>query len=614
MTLLRSALVGIATGAVACVFFYALEWAEYLFLGRLAGYVPLRPGGEHPLTPQIVDVSHFRPIVLVFVPALGALLAGVIGYFAAPETLGGGSDAFINAFHQHKGEIRRRVAPIKLLTSVLTLGAGGSGGREGPTMQIGAALGSLVGRAMRLTTRERRILLVAGTAGGMAAIFRTPLGAALLAVEALYRDDFEADALIPAILASVTSYSIFVTVFPDTGHLFEHAPNYPFEPRHLPLYILMAVLLSLAALLFIMALHRVHKQFEAVRLPTWCKPALGGLLLGALAVSWILIVNPKLSLAYHGVGILGSGYGAAQGAITGAAWIRPGWRGVEILAALALVKIVATSLTIGSGGSAGDFGPSLAIGGLLGGAFGRAAQILVDPTIDPGAFALVGMGTFYGGLAHVPVSSAVMVCEMAGSYDLLVPLMLAEGVAFIALRHVGLYGSQMRTRFESPAHASDATLDVLKSIRAADRVQRNRGFATVTPQAHVTEIVRTVSGASQWQDVFPVIDPNGKLVGLLSGDAIRTLVREPGLENVAVAADVMSPPITIDADDDLHTALEMLLESGLRELPVLDETGTILGLLDESEIARTYHDDITRLQSERGSMEGPSSSDLKPEG
>src|SRR5262249_32658840 len=148
------------------------------------------------------------------------LLAGVISHFVAPETRGGGGDAFIAAFHLHKGSIRKRVAPVKFIASVLTLGSGGSGGREGPTMQIGAAVGSLVARALKLTVRERRLLLVAGTAGGMAAIFRTPLGAALLAVEALYRDDFEADALIPAILASVTSYSIFVTVFPETGHLF----------------------------------------------------------------------------------------------------------------------------------------------------------------------------------------------------------------------------------------------------------------------------------------------------------------------------------------------------------------------------------------------------------
>lgn len=604
-TLLHSVAVGVAVGLIAVVFFVALEWSEMLLLERTAGYVPLRPAGEHPIEVTGWLPVPFRPWLLVLVPALGGLAAGLLAHFLAPETMGGGSDAFIESFHRRKGAIRKRVVPVKLLVSVLTLGSGGSGGREGPTMQIGAAVGSLVGRLLRVTVRERRLLLVAGTAGGMAAIFRTPLGAALLAVEALYRDDFESDALVPAIVTSVTSYSLFITVFPGAGHLFAHAPRYPFDPRQLPLYALMAIVLSLAALLFVGALRSVRTRMEALPLPRWARPALGGLLVGALAVAWIIAVNPRIGLRSQGVGILGGGYGAAQGAIIGAVWLPGGWTGVELLAVLALVKIAATAFTIGSGGSAGDFGPSLVIGGLLGGAFGRAAQILVDPGIDPGAFALVGMGTFYGGLAHAPISSLVMVCEMAGTYDLLVPLMLAEGVAFVALRRTGLYHAQVISRRDSPAHADDFTLDVLKALRAGDTVPRDRHFATFAPDATAREIVRVVSGASQWQDAFPVIDGGGKLVGILSADAIRTLVYEDGLEGVALAVDVMGPPVTVTADDDLHVVLERLLESGMREIPVVDERGQILGLLDETDITRAYHDDIGKRRADAAADSTP---------
>ena len=146
------------------------------------------------------------------------------------------------------------------------------------------------------------------------------------------------------------------------------------------------------------------------------------------------------------------------------------------------MKIVATSFTVGSGGSAGDFGPSMVMGGIFGGAFGRAAQLLLhDPRIDPGAFALVGMGTFYGGLAHVPIGSLVMTCELAGSYDLLVPLMLAEGIAFVTLRNQHLYHAQVATRRDSPAHRDDLVLDLLKGIRVDAIVVKDRPLVTFAP-------------------------------------------------------------------------------------------------------------------------------------
>jgi CIC family chloride channel protein len=361
----------------------------------------------------------------------------------------------------------------------------------------------------------------------------------------------------------------------------------------------MALAVSFSAWLFVHALRTAHHEFARLKMPAWSRPALGGLMLGVVATLWIMFVNPRLNLANHGAGLLGSGYGAAQGAITGAAWIPRGWSGVRILAALGIAKMLATSLTIGSGGSGGDFGPSIAIGGLLGGAFGRAAQLLVNPAIDPGAFALVGMGTFYGGIAHAPVSSAVMVCEMAGSYDLLVPLMLCEGIAFVALRTTSLYDSQRISRFDSPAHAEDATLDVLKALRVADTVMRDRRFEVAQPHDRVSEILKTMLAAAPWQEVFPVLATDGKLVGLLSGDSMRTLVREEELARVAVAADLMSAPATIPADDDLHTAIEKLLESGMRQLPVIDAEGGILGFLDESDIARAYHNDIARRRGVR---------------
>src|SRR4029453_4628331 len=233
--------------------------------------------------------------------------------------------------------------------------------------------------------------------------------------------------------------------------------------------------------MFLSSLRTVQRVTASMTIPRWARPGLGGLALGVFCVPIIWLVGVRLAQPGQGLGLLGGGYGAVQLAISGSDWLPVGWAGVGLLAGLCLATIVASSLTIGSGGSAGDFAPSLVIGGLFGGAFGRAAQMLLnDPRIEPGAFALVAMGTFYGGIAHVPLSSLVLVCELAGSYDLLVPLMLAEGVAFVILRRTDLYHAQVRSRFDSPAHAGDGTLDVLKALRAGPTVPRGREFVTLT--------------------------------------------------------------------------------------------------------------------------------------
>ncbi|HLM73453.1 MAG TPA: chloride channel protein, partial [Polyangiaceae bacterium] len=385
-TLLHAALVGAAAGIIGALFFAALEMFERLLLGSLAGYESLRATGEKFLTGH--HPGQFRPYLLLFLPALGALVSGLLTTRFAPEARGGGGDAMIEAFHHRAGILRPRLIWVKSLASIFTLGTGGAGGREGPTMQIGGVLGSVIGRALHVSSRERRILMVAGVAAGISAVFRTPLGAALLATEVLYRDDFESDALIPALLASVVSYSVFIYFYGEST-LFSHARNFPFVPAHLVLYGILALLIALVATLFLKTLRSVQRYADRSVLPLWARPAVGGLALGVFATPIILLAGKYLTEPGQGIGVLGGGYGAAQLAITGADWLPSGWGGVELLLLLCLAKIIATSLTVGSGGSAGDFAPSLAIGALFGGAFGRAADLLLqDNRIDPGAFAL----------------------------------------------------------------------------------------------------------------------------------------------------------------------------------------------------------------------------------
>jgi CIC family chloride channel protein len=561
-TLLHAALVGAAAGLMGAAFFAALEFLQRLILEDLGGYHALRAHGETFLH-EAAEGHVFRPWLLVLLPAVGALAGGIVSQLA-PETRGGGGDAMINAFHRHNGRVRKRVAWVKALASLLTLGTGGAGGREGPTMQIGGALGSLVGGILRVPVAERRILMVSGVAAGIAAVFRTPLGAALLAVEVLYRDDFESDALIPAVLASVTAYSVVISIFGEST-LFSHPNRFPFILGHLWIYGLLALAIAVVANVFLSSLRGVQSISARLDLPEWAKPGLGGLALGLFCVPIVLYIGWRVQQPGQGLGLFGGGYGAVQIAISGSPWLPAGWSGAGLLLMLCLAKICASSLTIGTGGSAGDFAPTLAIGGLFGGAFGRAAQLLSgDPRIDPGAFALVGMGTLYGGIAHTPLSALVLVCELAGSYDLLVPLMLAEGIAFVALRKKTLYHAQVPTQRDSPVHQAADAPDLLRSALVS-AVMR-----PTTPGAGSIDAATAVPGASA--DV----------------DASAATIAAP-------------PPISVRPDHDLRAAAEVLLTHRVREIPVVDDQGRVVGYLDEADISRWYLEATTRRDTDESS-------------
>lgn len=602
-TLLHAAAVGVAAGVAGAVLFGGLELFQRVLLEGIAGYTPLRADGET-LTAGI-ETHQFHPWILVFLPALGGLACGLLARLA-PEIAGGGGDAMIDAFHHRGGRIRSRVIGLKALASMFTLGSGGSGGREGPTMQIGGALGSLVAKLLRVNARERRILLVAGVAAGISAVFRTPLGAALLAVEVLYKDGFESDALIPSVLASVVSYSVIISIFGQST-LFARVPRFPFHPEQLPLYGLLALLIAGLSAGFLAIYRRVRAVFQTSRVPVWARPALGGLLLGAFAVPLIVLLGNHIHQPGQGLGLLGGGYGAVQMAISGSEWLPEGWTAVGILAALAVAKVFAASLTIGSGGSAGDFAPSLAMGGLFGGAFGRAAQLLLhDPSIQPGAFALVGMGAFYGGIAHVPLAALVLVCELAGNYDLLVPLMLTQGIAFVALRKRALYEAQVSTLRESPVHRDTLILSVLQTLRVSDVLPAGVAPVCFSPATPLREMFERAGHASN-QELFPVVSSEGRLVGLVTSATLRVAVTQRDDSSWVLAADLMQGAVSVQGNDDLRTAGERMLSSGLRELPVVAKDGAIVGLVTESALASVYLQGAARAEVEAASIRRPDS-------
>jgi CIC family chloride channel protein len=390
--------------------------------------------------------------MVLLVPTVGGLISGFLVFRYAPEAEGHGTDAMIRAFHRGGGRVRTRVPLIKAVASIVTIGTGGSAGQEGPIAQIGAGFGSVLGGLLKLPPNDRRLLMLAGAAGGVGAIFRAPLGGALFAGEVLYSSTaFESAALLPCLASSIVAYSTFA-LFITPNPVFIPPDNLAFHGlRDLPLFGIVAMVCAGMGWVYVRVFYGMRDRFfKPMPLPKHLKPAVGGLLLGLLALEF-----PQ---------VLAGGYGWVQwGAIGMPASLTMDEKSVflpqmgsSLLLTLALLKILATGLTISSGGSGGVFGPSMFIGGMLGGACGQFLALWLPMSdIEPAAFVLVGMGGFFSGVSKTPVTSIVMVSEMTGSYSLLVPLMLACGLNMAVSRRWTIYEEQVPTPIDSPAHQGD---------------------------------------------------------------------------------------------------------------------------------------------------------------
>lgn len=571
-TLLLAAGVGICAGLVGAAFVASVEVGQRFLLERLAGVSLLRAVGEGATEAR---PGASVPWLLLVIPAGGALLAGLLARWA-PKALGGGGDQTIATFHGAQARVRPRLLPIKLLASIATLASGGAGGREGPAMQLGSTAGALLAEWLPTTARERRLLFVAGIGAGISAVFRTPLGAALLAVEVLYRDDFDGEALVPSVLASVVSYAVSNSIL-GTRPLFGVLPSHPFVAGHLPFYAALAVVAAAAGALFVWALHGVRDLSRNSRVPSWAAPALGGLALGGSVVVVRALGAVSIGPVSVESALLGGGYGVAQLAVTavaGPSLVLAGW-----LLVLAVLRIGATALTVGSGGSAGDFAPALVIGALVGAAFGHAASSLFPESgIHPSSFALVGMATLYGGIAHVPLSAVVLVSELAASYDLLVPLMLGTVGAHVLLRKVRLYESQQPKRARIAPDVQRVKEEPGPRVVVAGD---ERPPVTVAPDASLLEVM-TVAIAGQ--PVIPVVDAGGTYRGLIDSTTLLALSAERDVNGI-VALDLAGPPIQAEPGEPVRAAVARLLEAGLTHAPVV-EKGRILGLLSFSDVVR----------------------------
>lgn len=584
---LLSTLVGTVAGVGAVLFQLLGQIVVHFVLTNLTGFAPEEAAGEQSLFPHSPrEISLF---LVVAVMGLGGLISGWLVYAFAPEAEGHGTDAAIESFHHKRGQIRTRVPFVKTLASAITIGTGGSAGREGPIAQIGAGFGSFLATHLHLSERDRRIMLAAGMAGGIGAVFRAPLAGAIFAGEILYKEeDIESDVIVPAAISSIVSYSVYSLFLPAGATflpLFGDSLNYELASltELLPLAVL-SIVLTLAAIFYIKVFYGVHAFARKVTaIPQPLKPAIGAMLAGLIGVGLHLLFRKDHGEAM--LSVLATGYGSLQTALE-----NPAELGVGLLLLIAVGKVVTTSLTISSGGSGGVFGPSMVIGGCLGAAVGLILKDSFGIATHPGAYAIVGMAGFFAGAAHAPISTIIMVSEMTGDYKLLLPTMWVCTLCALLCRRWTLYEKQVPTRLDSPAHKGDFIIDVLEGIKVEEVYSPDKSLIHVQESASLDQIVHLLAETSQ--QYFPVFDEDDAMVGIFSADDVRAYLFDETIWKLAVARDVMKQSVvTVTTEDDLNTALQRLTSLNVDEIPVVapEKDSQLLGMLSRRETIAFYN-------------------------
>ena len=585
--LIYGSVIGVVSGLGAILFQLLLSYVQQLSLGKFMGLTPLAPGGEAELFH--LGTGGFTPYLIVLVPTIGGLIAGWIVYTYAPEAEGHGTDEVIKAYHQKRGIIVAKVPIVKLIASVLTIGTGGSGGREGPIAQIGAGFGSFLGRKLGLNTRTRRWLMASGMGAGIGSIFHAPLAGAIFAAEVLYSDpEIEAEVLLPSTVSSIIAYSVYSMVFGWHNMFIETSLVGFSSPLELIPYLILGILLAFLSHLFIRTFYGVNDLFKKFKINNIFKPAIGGFLTGALALVMILLLNDTTYV----VDIMGGGYGILQevfnNGITNV--------GLGLLFSVSFLKILSTSFSIGSGGSAGVFGPSMVIGGTFSTGIGFLFQKILPGFVqNPVSFTIVGMAGFFAAAANTPLSTIIMVSELTGNYQLLLPTMWVSTISYFIARKWTIYRNQVPNMNYSQAHFGRYSPQIITGTIVADCYKKNRKFTVVKSTANTEEILALVD--SSRQRVFPVVDDNGGLMGGFNIEDVTHLLHEPTTD-IETAKDLVYTNIpVVQLQDNLETANKQMNNNYMDEALVIDDSPEkrVIGIITSSDIVLTYNRKLSEM-------------------
>jgi CIC family chloride channel protein len=536
------------------------------WLGLIRGALP--PGGADDPVSAALHLPWFWKLV---VPALGASVAAPLIYFLAREAKGHGVPEVMESIALRGGAIRPRVVVVKAVASALTIGSGGSVGREGPIVQIGAALGSSIGQLLRLPGRQMRTLVGCGAAAGIAAAFNAPIAGALFAVEIIL-GDFAVPQFSPIVISSVVATVISRYFLGDFPAFF--VPGYQLvSPFELVAYVVAGAVAGLVGVCFIVVLYACEDLFDGLRIPNLLKLPAGGLAVGAIGIFF-----PQ---------VFGVGYSTINAALIGSIPL-------ALLATLLVVKIAATSVTLGSGGSGGIFAPSLFLGAVTGGLLGTLVhQAFPASTAGSGAYALVTMGAVVAATTHAPITAIVMIFELTKDIAIIPPLMAACVISTLVatfLKHDSIYTLKLRRRGIDVFAEEEP--NVLKTLFVGELVDRDP--EVVKRSATFAEVLELVVRSSHSE--FFVVDDDRRLLGSISLSALRRLVLEQdSFRHLVVAADLVGadqPKVT--ENDDLDLALRLMAPAHLGELAVVDDGGHLVGCIDQRSVIEAYNREVLR--------------------
>ena len=557
---LLSIVVGISGGLGAVAFRKLVELSHDFFFGFL---LPLLPN------------SYF----VVLLPVLGGLIVGPLIYKLAPEAKGDGISHIMIALQRFTGDIRKRAGLVLIFTSAITLGSGGSAGREGPIALIGASAGSAIGKAIRLSARDLKVLTCCGVASGIAATFNAPMGGAIFSMEVISKKFTSLDA-VPILLAAVVGKAVATELIDPVPEFVN--PNFYFTTFDMVLCFFIGPLFGFLSFLWVKGYYFFEDRFQDLPLPDILKPAVGGLTAGVCGIF------------FFEFGIMGVGYEGINNIFMLAARA-PATDLLLLLLALGLLKMLATSSTVGSGGSGGVFAPTLYIGTMFGLAAGMLAEILApDQIANPLDYGLLGMGALFAGTAGAPLTCIFMITEMTGNYGGLPSLIICCITSYTVARILLKGGSIYTIKLMRKGIYLDLPQPVLSEVSVGEAMHKE--VIAVSPLCRISEVRDGIYRCNYTG--FPVVD-EGRLVGMITFDDIRRIPPHEQ-EKMTVKEVAVRAPITINPHQSAKMAMDLMYENDVGRLAVVekDNAQKLIGIITRSDVIRAYEREMKRSQDE----------------
>lgn len=522
--------------------------------------------------------KYFNLYYFVF-PIIGILITVFIKKYIIKDPVKEPIPSVLFAISRKNGFIPFQKMYTYVVTSIFTVGFGGSVGLEGPAVGTGAAVGGNIGRLVHLNYKSRLLLISCATSGAIASIFNAPIAAIIFTIEILSLD-LTFSSLIPLLLASASGAVTSIFLQGDS-HLLHFKFIAPFEVTNLPYYIILGILCALISVYFNKMFFRVEAFFERYKNYRY-RMLIGGLVLGVL----IFLVPPLYGEGYETVNYLLNGnIEAVTSESLFSDYLGNHWVIIGLLVGLVFLKAVATSFTLGAGGTGGIFAPSLFTGSVLGYMYSGVLNKLSFVDIPSSSFTLAGMAGLMAGVLHAPLTAVFMIAEITGGYQLFIPLMVVSAISFVVARHLkphSIYTDQLAQRGDILTHNKDQVILTLLNIEQV--IERN--FSSVHPNMSLGELVKVVSKSKR--NLFPVLDKDKKLVGVLTLDDFRHLMFDQSLYEGTFVNELMSPPPEVlHITDTMEEVMKKFQRTNAWNLPVV-ENGLYRGFISKSKLFSVY--------------------------